>query len=187
MGRYLDLARILDLDEAQGAKQQIAQPRNAGGALLPDSGSGCEISELSELSPGSAVRKNSVSRVALVAVPDGVPEAWVQGVGDLLVMPPHPAWTDEGWTTLQEDARRFLQQWAAQAHRLGWDVLNLYGVHRGSPMARLDCRGLVPLLRGRAVLALTEDRAAIEVRPGGRQTYRRKPVRVVDQCPVWVL
>ncbi len=181
MGRYLDLARTLDLDEAQGAKQQIAQPRNAVRALLPDPGPRCEISELSELSPGS------ISRAALISVPDGVPDAWAQGICDLLVMPPHPAWTDEGWKVLQQDALRFLQDWAAQAHRLGWDGLDLFGVHPTSPIARLDCRGLVPLLRGRSLLALTVTTAAIEAQPSASLTYRRKAVRVVDQCPVWDL
>jgi len=53
-----------------------------------------------------------VRRVVLLAVPDGVPEEWVQGVGDLMVMPPHSAWSDDGWKTLQEDALRFLREWA---------------------------------------------------------------------------
>ena len=30
-----------------------------------------------------------VRKVVLLVVPDGVPEEWVQGVGDLMVMPPH--------------------------------------------------------------------------------------------------
>ncbi len=180
MGRYLDLARNLDRDEAQGAERQTAQPRNAGRALLPNPGPGCERSEISEISPGP------ISRAALVSVPDGVPSDWAQGVCDLLVMPPHPAWTDEGWQTIREDAVQFLQQWAAQAHRLGWDGLDLFGVHRSRPAVRVDCMGLVPLLKGRSVLALTEDRAAIEAHHG-TVTYPRKAVRSVDQCPVWDL
>ena len=181
MGRYLDLARTLDLDEAQGAKQQIAQPKNAVRALLPDPGPRCEISELSELSPGS------VSRAALISVPDGVPEAWAQGVCDLLVMPPHPAWTDEDWQTIREDALQFLQQWAAQAHRLGWEALDLFGVHPTNPIVRFDCMGLVPLLRGRAVSALTKDSAAIKTASGRSLTFRRRASPPVERCLVWEL
>ncbi len=39
-------------------------------------------------------------RVVLLAVPDGVPEAWVQGVGDLMVMQPHADWRKSDWRTL---------------------------------------------------------------------------------------
>ncbi len=125
-------------------------------------------------------------RAPVVAVPNDVPAHWVQGVGALVVAPRHPDWSKQRWAILQQDARQFLQEWAAQAHRLGWDGLDLFGVHRGRPAARVDCMSLVPLLRGRAVLALTEDRAAIEAHHG-TLTYPRKAVRSVDHVPVWDL
>ncbi len=77
---------------------------------------------------GVPFEKSRITRAVLLAVPDGVPEAWVQGVGDLMVMPPHPAWTEDGWKTLQGDALRFIREWAGQAHRLGWEALDLFGV-----------------------------------------------------------
>ncbi len=122
-------------------------------------------------------------RAAVLVAPDGVPEEWVQGVADLMVMPPSPDWKEHDWHTLQDDARQFLQEWAGQARRLGWEALDLFGVHPTAPTARFDCMGLVPLLRGRAVLALTEDSAAIKVASGGSLTFRRRgaPAR----CLVW--
>ncbi len=76
---------------------------------------------------GVPFEKSQITRAVLLAVPDGVPEEWVQGVADLMVMPPHPDWKDGDWQTLREDALRFLQEWAAQAHRLGWQALDLFG------------------------------------------------------------
>ncbi len=120
-------------------------------------------------------------------VPDGVPEAWVQGVGDLMVAPAHPGWKEDDWRTLQEDARRFLREWAGQAHRLGWEALDLFGVHPTKPTVRFDCMGLVPLLRGRAVLAITEDSAAIRTASGGSLTFRRRASPTVERCLLWKL
>ncbi len=104
-----------------------------------------------------------------------------------MVMPPHPDWKEDDWRTLQEDALRFIQDWAGQAHRLGWDALDLFGVHRTKPTARLDCRALVPLLNGRPVLALTDDSAAIKTASGGSLTFRRRAAPPVARCLVWEL
>ncbi len=163
MGHYLDLARTA--------------------ASLPCSVYECEKSELSEKSPPET--HGQILRAVLLAVPDGVPEEWVQGVGDLMVMPPHSAWSDEEWKTLQEDALRFLRELAGQAHRLGWDALDLFGTHRTAPTVRFDCMGLVPLLRGRAVLAITEDSAAIRTASGGSLTFRKRTSPPTERCLVW--
>ncbi len=123
----------------------------------------------------------------LLAVPDGVPEEWVQGVADLMVMPPHPDWKDGDWHTLKDDARRFLQEWASQARRLGWESADLFGVHPTKPTVRFDCMGLVPLLRGRAVLALTDDSAAIKTASGGSLTFRKRAAPPAERCLIWEL
>ncbi len=97
----------------------------------------------------------------------------------------HPAWHENDWHTLQDDARRFLQEWASQARRLGWEALDLFGVHPTAPTARFDCMGLVPLLRGRAVSALTKDSAAIKTASGRSLTFRRRAASA--RCLVWEL
>ena len=127
------------------------------------------------------------TRAVLLAVPEGAPDEWVQGVADLLAAAPHPAWTDKTWKTLQDDALAFLQQWAGQAHRLGWDGLDLFAVHPSAPVARLDCMGLVPLLKGRPVVAFTKDDATIKAASGGALTYRRHPCPPAGRCLVWEL
>ncbi len=165
MGRYLDLARTA--------------------ASLPCPVYECEKSELSEKSPIET--HGQMIRAVLLSVPDGVPEAWVQGVADLMVMPPHPAWTEDGWKTLQGDALRFIQGWAGQAHRLGWGSLDLFGTHRTAPTVRFDCMGLVPLLNGHPVFAITEDSAAIKAASSGTLTFRRRAVPPAEQCLIWEL
>ncbi len=84
-----------------------------------------------------------------------------------------------------EDALRFLNEWAGQAHRLDWDALDLFGAHSTAPAARFDCMGLVPLLNGRPVLALTDDSAAIKAASGGSLTFRRRAAPPVERCLVW--
>ena len=54
-----------------------------------------------------------VARVVLLHVPPGVPEAWVQGVADLLAMAPPASYSDAQWQVLREDAYRFLRGHAA--------------------------------------------------------------------------
>jgi len=200
MGRYLDLAR-----DAKGAgncgKEAVSSPywgEQAQSRVL--AGKGYEINEINEISPPSQDYEiNEISpiggvplcppggRAVFLQAPDGVPADWVQGVADLLAMPPHPDWPEVGWKTLQEDALTFLKDWAAQAHALGWGVLDLFGVHSVAPHARLDGMGLVPLLSGRPVLALTEDSAAIGAESGGTLTFRRHRAWPPGRCLVWEL
>ena len=102
-------------------------------------------------------------------------------------MPAHPDWPEAGWTTLQEDALALLRGWAAQAHALDWGGLDLFGVHAEAPHARLDGMGLVPLLGGRPVLALTEDTAAINAASGGTLTFLRRRAWPPGRCLIWEL
>ncbi len=59
--------------------------------------------------------------------------------------------------------------------------------HRTKPMARLDCAGLVPILRGRPVVAITDDSAAIKTASGGALTFCRRGTPPVARCLVWEL
>jgi hypothetical protein len=64
---------------------------------------------------------------------------------------------------------------AEQARALGWNDTDLYGCDPDRPYARIDRAGLVWLLNGDRVVALTHDSAAIETSTGVRLMYRRKP------------
>ena len=70
----------------------------------------------------------------------------------------------ERWQRAVEDGRRFLAQWAGPAAALGWTARDLFGVPKASAkphpsynrLSRYDRIGLVWLLGGRPVVALTE-------------------------------
>jgi len=76
---------------------------------------------------------------------------------------------DADWHQAATDGRQFLSQWGEEAERLGWTADDLFGLppipkqpawdwHR---LARIDQVGLVWLLRGRKVVALSVDQAVI--------------------------
>ena len=128
-----------------------------------------------------------IARVVLLHCPPGVPEAWVQGVADLLAMACPASCPNARWQTLREDAYTFLQDHAARAHELGWMEHDLFTVHRARPWVRFDCMGLVPLLNGSRVTALSDIEAVIERPNGARVTFRRRGQVPDETCLIWEL
>ena len=87
----------------------------------------------------------------------------------------------ERWEQAVEAAKRFLAKWGTQAEALGWKSADLFGLaplpERPHPsyrrLSRYDCTGLIWLLQGRPVVALTEATAAIENPTGNITVYRK--------------
>jgi len=87
----------------------------------------------------------------------------------------------ERWEQAVEDGKRFLAKWGTQAEALGWTSADLFGLapvpEQPHPsyrrLSRYDCTGLIWLLQGRPVVALTEATASIENPTGNITTYRR--------------
>jgi hypothetical protein len=85
------------------------------------------------------------------------------------------------WQAAVEDGCRFLARWGAQAEAFGWTARDLFGLHKPpekphpsySRLSRYDETGLIWLLQGRPVVALTEATAAIQ-NPAGNITIYRK-------------
>jgi hypothetical protein len=85
------------------------------------------------------------------------------------------------WQQAVQDSRCFLAQWGGQAEALGWTVRDLFGLapvpDKPRPsyrrLSRYDETGLIWLLRGRPVLALTKATAAVENPTGTITVYRR--------------
>jgi hypothetical protein len=86
------------------------------------------------------------------------------------------------WRQCVADGKRFLAKWGEQAEALGWTSADLFGLHpvpdKPHPsyrrLSRYDVTGLVWLLEGRSVAALTADTAAIENPDTGSITTYRK-------------
>ena len=76
----------------------------------------------------------------------------------------------ERWQQAIQDADSFLAQWGTKAHELGWTAGELFGLHpvptqpaaNYSRLSRRDAMGLIWLLQGRPVVALSEKKAAIQ-------------------------
>jgi len=85
------------------------------------------------------------------------------------------------WQRAIESGRRFLAQWGEQAESLGWTSRDLFGLApvpdkpaaNYRRLSRYDLTGLIWLLRGDPVVALTETTAAIRHATGNITTYRR--------------
>jgi hypothetical protein len=85
------------------------------------------------------------------------------------------------WQLAVDDARAFLARWGDPAHALGWTARDLFGLHMPperphpsySRLSRYDEIGLIWLLCGRKVVALTAATAAIQNPTGAITIYRR--------------
>jgi hypothetical protein len=122
--------------------------------------------------------------------PSGAIPAWAEGMARLGAMPPPRTYPQHAWLQLIVDAERFLNGWAQQAAALGWPTWEIFGCHRRAPSGRIQGMGLILLLRGDEIAALTETEAVIRTRTGAHQTYRRKPSDPLspgERCLVWEL
>jgi hypothetical protein len=114
-------------------------------------------------------------RAAIVEHDGKIPRAWAEGFARL---DPYRSPGDvplRRWQRFVDDVGIFLDRWAAYAAALGWGPYDLFGCDRDRPSARIDQCGLLWLLNGDKLFALTGDTATIERRTGARHTYRRKP------------
>jgi hypothetical protein len=87
------------------------------------------------------------------------------------------------WRQAVQDAERFLIAWGEQAHVLGWTAREPFGLHTVpahpaasySRLSRYDETGLIWLLCGRPVVAMTDSAATIRCPGGNTVTFRRCP------------
>jgi hypothetical protein len=85
------------------------------------------------------------------------------------------------WQLAVDDGRRFLARWGERAEALGWTARDLFGLRTPpakphpsySRLSRYDETGLIWLLQGRPVVAITEATAAIQRSTGAVTVYRR--------------
>jgi hypothetical protein len=178
MGRYVELARRT-IETLHAPVQSPAASESSSSQHSPD-----ERNERNERSL-SARSARKAPQLLITPVP-----AWEAGVARLNAMSPPRNFPEHAWRPLIVDAERFLDSWAAQAVTLGWPGWELFGCHRRAPWGRIQGMGLVLLLRGDEIAALTEAEAVIRTRTGARQTYRRKPsdpLHPAERCLVWEL
>ena len=114
------------------------------------------------------------------------PRAWTEALARLDPANPPSDMPFHRWRRFIENSGRFLDQgWASCADALGWGAFDLFGCDCERPFARVDHMGLLWLLNGRKLVALTACTATIETRSGGRQTYKRQPVEISSIMLPW--
>jgi hypothetical protein len=106
----------------------------------------------------------------------GPPGEWVDGIAALDPDRPPADVPSQRWEQFVKDAGRLLDgPFYAIAASLGWGALDLFGCDRDRPFARIDQAGLLWLLNGDELIALSENTATIKTKSGARHTFRRKP------------
>jgi len=165
-------SRIPELQQVQQLQQapdpETAKTRDGTGGLQP---------QHSDPRPDGSARP-------------GIPAEWCEGVGRLAAMAPSRSYPTHAWQQLIVDADHFLDCWGRQAVALGWADWELFGCCRHAPWGRIQGMGLVLLLRGDEIAALTATEVVIRTRTGARQTYRRKPcdpLHPAERCLIWEL
>ena len=116
---------------------------------------------------------------------DPLPADWIEGVSLLPTIARPACIRAPRWQQIIADADRFLGDWAAKASALGWKTIDVFGAHPTHPIQRLDCAGLILLLRGDELLAMTAETARIRTRTGAVMTYYRRPQP--SAVPLWAL
>ena len=102
-----------------------------------------------------------------------VPAEWHAILAGLKRRGPADWLSHDQWRGLLSDAENFLTRWGSAAHLLGWTALDLFGVHPIAPAARFDVMGLIPILKGAEVLALTSQTATMRRLSGAVLSFHR--------------
>ena len=107
----------------------------------------------------------------------GTPRAWAEALARLDPAKPPRDVPLARWQRFIEDCESFRRLgWANRAEALGWGPLDLFGCDRERPFASTDRLGLLWILQGRKLVALTADSAKIDTLTGVLQTYPRRPI-----------
>jgi hypothetical protein len=125
------------------------------------------------------------SRAAVIGYGGSAPSEWAEALARLDPAQPPADVPDGRWRRFIDDCGVFLDSgWAGRAAALGWEPPE--GCDRAKPFARVSRQGLLWLLNGRPLLALTGDIAATANANGGRLTYYKRPPQP-GQILVWEL
>jgi hypothetical protein len=138
--------------------------------------------------PNDAWTDTEEERAAIVEYDAGVPRAWAEGIAQLDPSNTPGDVPSRRWLRFIDDCGHFLDRgWARQAAAFGWGPIDLFGCDRQRPFVRIDHAGLLWLLNGRKLVALTADTATIEALSGDKQTYRRWSHAHGDVALAWQL
>lgn len=148
-------------------------------------GAGQGRAEIRQFPATAKVSEPSVAAVAAVAAPQSDDLPWSAALARFLVMPCPDGRNPTRWAALQADCEGFSRTWGRIAVALGWSTRYAFGYPRDPSSRRVDQLGLVPLLDGRPIAALTDTCATILNSSGAPNVYRLYPWRRPG-APLWV-
>jgi hypothetical protein len=177
------MSRWFDMLAASSALPPVQNVQIVQNATTPPT---FERFEHSEHIPANCESGDFEERAAIAQFDAGIPVAWVEGYAHLQTMPRPGDMPQPRWEQIINDAGLFLDRWAGEALALGWTGLHLFGVHPAKPYRAIYYAGLVSLLNGRPVIAITANTATIDCGQGIHQTYSRCPPKP-GQVTLWEL
>jgi hypothetical protein len=117
--------------------------------------------------------KLPTTSVKIAVTAAGYPIAWEAIFGWMETGHKLECFGEHRWNIMTDDAAAFLKGWGSTAHLLGWTSLDLFAVHPAAPAARFDVMGLIPVLNGGRVTAVTKVGATIRAPSGATLSYQR--------------
>lgn len=153
------------------------RPHNLTRSCAPPSGPAlAAFAALAGAKRQTELRARDGVRPVSVAKPAKPPQSWIDGVAQLDAERAPGDVPSRRWRQFIYDAARFLDNgFAAQAAALDWEALDLFGCDAKRPYARIDNAGLLWLVNGHRLVALTDRSARIETKSGATLTFYRKP------------
>jgi hypothetical protein len=134
------------------------------------------LNQLNHLKPQLSWGEGEEERAAIVEHDGCIPRGWAEGFARLHPARPPSDVPAKRWLRFVDDVGTFLDSpFCAVAAALGWGPHDLFDCDRDRPFARIDHAGLLWLLNGDKLIALSENTATIAARTGARQTWRRRP------------
>jgi hypothetical protein len=127
-------------------------------------------------------------RSAILQYEGNIPRDWAEGFARLHPDRPPGGVPARRWLRFIDDIGLFLDSpFCAVAVGLGWGAYDLFGCDHDRPFVRIDYLGLLWLLDGGRVMALTADTATIKTSNGSILTYRRRAGNEPSNVLAWEL
>ena len=112
-------------------------------------------------------------------------DPWRAGVAALQHVPCPSDFSTARWRRVQFDAAELLDTWGNEMRRLGWGLLDAFGIDPVAPGAAVQNYGLAALLNGGRVVEMSATEAAIVTTGGVRLVFRRRPMP--GAVPLWLV
>jgi hypothetical protein len=170
------VARVIELFRQTAKRSVTGVTHVTGRQVTPKSSMVTPVTWVTPSNRSFPQERQSQNVTACVTNPhEAAVSVWTEGFARLDLAVPHPDFSPSWWRAIVKDGGRFLEVWAPEAARLGWQAIDLFGVHPIAPAARFDAMGLVLIISGGEVVSINERSATIRSPGGQLLVYMRRP------------